>query len=116
MVYFYPKQQTASDLFFKACYASLNGAAAFGFASLALGHFNTQICLNIKDTASWSSSVSYCLPTASSIKYSKNADAFSRDHFGNELSDPFLNFSAGVAGILSIYFAKESYRHVRDIF
>lgn len=116
MLYTYKREKTFTDSFFSACFASLNAATAVTFASMALGHFKTQVCVDFKDTSKWSSSSSFCLPTAHTIKYSQNFETFTSNNLDAGLSPPFLNFSAGVAGILSLYFAQQSYRHFKDVF
>lgn len=117
MTFYYskPKEKTLYDRFLHACFASMNAASSLALASMALGHFNIQVCAEFKDTSSFREGTSFCLPTAHSIKYAKQFDSFSSENLGS-FSQPFLDFSAGVAGILSLYFAKQAYRQFKEVF
>lgn len=99
-----------------ACLATLNGMAAIAMASLALSHFNTKACINISDTSTWGSNphYSFCLPEPTAIKFAKPMETFFSDQLGDPFAKPLLTFSASVAGILSIYFAKHALDHLKE--
>lgn len=111
------KQSDFNRVLRNATYASLNGAAALAFASVSLAHFRTQLCLDIRDTENpFNGKTSFCLPNKNGVAYTVKLDSFVRDSLGQGLADPLLNFSAGVFGILSMYFARESYNNLKNCF
>lgn len=115
----YVKQQkTFQDSLKFTCYAALNATAALGLASIALSHYETQFCISSKDLSkSFSSERNlFCLPGAETIKVSKSTDTFLKTHLGTAIANPLLNFSSIVAGILSVYFAREAVRCAKAVF
>lgn len=113
-----PKQQYFfQDALKHACYSAFNATASVFLASMALNHFGIQLCVSSSDlNKTFPSKREACLPSAETIKLSKATANFSKAYLGAEIAVPFLSFTASVAAIMSIYFAKEAVRHAKAIF
>lgn len=102
-----------------AGYGALNAAAAFTFASLSLTHFNKQICVDVHNLRGFSTSntFSICIPGDSAKQFTQPRFKTWSDYFNNnQYSDPFLDFAAITAGILSLYCAKQAFAHFKAVF